>query len=102
MSLTINVFLPILFFIEIFKIIFHIHRIEVLSGMSGPKLMTASMNTFVDGINRSILVGIFGKKPTASKDENTYPEVDLSRFTLIEGKHSEAKIQQDFLTRYNY
>ena len=74
------------------------HRIEVLSGISGPSHMTSSINAFVQGINRSILHGLFGKKPPTPKDDKSYKEVGLSRGIPIEDNLKERGL----LGRYNY
>ena len=63
---------------------FYDHRFEVLSGISGSALLITSLNAFVEGVNRSILVGLFGKKPLAAKDDKSCALADRSRFAHIE------------------
>ena len=55
-------------------------RTEVLSGMSGPTQMTAGLNHLMDGINKSILYGLFGRKPTEKNGEKSSPSVDSEHF----------------------
>ena len=51
----------------------------MLSGISGPTLMTTSINAFVESINRSILARLFGIKSPTPKDDGSYPMVGGSR-----------------------
>ena len=60
--------------------------------------MSTSTNAFVEGINRSILVGLFGKKPPTPKDDTSYPEVDWSRFNPVEKNINERGLHG----RYNF
>ena len=66
--------------------------------MSGPTLMTAGVNQFANGINRSILVGLFGKKQSIAKDKGHYPTYDLKQFSLKD----EKQYPTADLSRYNY
>ena len=73
-------------------------RIEVLSGMAGPTLMTEGVNQFVDGINRSILSGLFGMKEATPKSKKHYPTAKLEQFSHKEDKRYPAID----MSRYNY
>ena len=73
-------------------------RLEVLSGMSGPTLMTKGVNQFVDGINISILSGLFGIKAEAPKSKKHYPSDKLEQFSHKDDKRYPAVD----MNRYNY
>ena len=72
---------------------FYDHRIEVLSGISGPTLMTTGINAFVESINRSILARLFGVKPPTPKDDNSYPKVDGSRIITTDENLKERELR---------
>ena len=65
----------------------------MLSGISGPTLMTTSINAFVESINRSILARLFGIKPPTPKDYNGYPKVDGSRIITTDEIIKERELQ---------
>ena len=64
--------------------------------------MTANVNSFVERINRSILVGLFGKKPPISKNDKSYPEADWSRYTAIEQNIDERRLQGRYYLQLSY